>query len=92
MVTIAERDGALFLMFHKTGEGLWAEGPVQVCGKEGDLQARIPENLLRVGPAAHWIVRRALRNDPRFSLRRDSTGQLAIATAGWSSQFTASGD
>ncbi|HSV45338.1 MAG TPA: hypothetical protein VLJ58_06055 [Ramlibacter sp.] len=87
VVTITEREGALHLEFHKTQQGLWAEGQAQVCGAGGQLQARIAKSRIRPGPAAHWILRNSLAQGATFSLNRQASGQLRIATPGWSGMF-----
>jgi hypothetical protein len=86
-VAISERDGALFLAFHKAQEGLWAEGVAVVCEAGDDLEARIAQDRIRLGPAAHWILRQSLGRGASFSLRRVAPGRLRIATPGWSGVF-----
>ncbi len=86
-VAISECDGALFLAFHKAQEGLWAEGAATVCESGDDLEARIAQDRIRLGPAAHWILRQSLGRGASFSLRRVAPGRLRIATPGWSGVF-----
>lgn len=88
VVSISEQDGSLFLGFIKTREGLWAEGPVAVCASNAELEARIARNRIHVGPAAHWLLRHSLGEGATFTLRRLATGQLRIATPGWSGIFS----
>jgi len=91
VVTLSERDGALFLAFNKTHEGLWAEGRVDVCASSSantDLEARIAKGRIRVGPAAHWLLRQSLGQGATFALRKLGSGQLRIATPGWSGVFS----
>ena len=53
LLSIGERDGALFVAFVKSGEGLWAEGATVVCrnGNDFDVQvgSRSSFTLTRVG-------------------------------------------
>jgi hypothetical protein len=89
VLTIAAREGALVLEFVKTREGLWADGPAAICpGPEG-LQARFAAGSLRIGPAAHWIVRHSMAAGATFTLRRLPSGELKVATNGWSGIFAA---
>lgn len=87
VVSIAERDDTLFLEFTKTREGLWAEGQAKVCGSERHLEARLRRGGLRLGPAAHWILRQSFGQGATFVLSRLPGGQLRIATPGWSGLF-----
>lgn len=87
VVVIAERDDALFLEFTKAREGLWAEGQAKVCGSGARLEARLRRGGLRLGPAAHWILRQSLGHGATFVLSRLPGGQLRIATPGWSGLF-----
>jgi len=85
VVSILERDGSLFMEFLKTREGLWAEGTVVICTAGAGLEARI--SRVRLGPAAHWLVRQAIGQGATFALSRLATGQLRIATPGWHGVF-----
>lgn len=87
VVAIAERDDALFLEFTKTQEGLWAEGSAKVCGSGARFEARLRRAGLRLGPAAHWILRHSIGPGTVFVLSRLPGGQLRIATPGWSGLF-----
>ena len=48
-LSILEKEGALFLAFVKTGEGLWIEGASVVCRNCSDLEARFVADRARVG-------------------------------------------
>ena len=85
IVSIMEREGALFLEFRKTHEGLWAEGAAVICRAGAGLEARIGQ--IRMGPAAHWILRQSMGRGSTFVLMRQATGQLHIATPGWKGDF-----
>lgn len=89
VVSIREQDGSLHMEFQKTREGLWAEGAAVICaasaGSAG-LEARL--SRLRAGPAAHWLLRHSMGQDPTFTLSRLATGQLRIATPGWHGVFS----
>jgi hypothetical protein len=89
VVSILEQDGSLFLRFRKTGEGLWAEGAALVCAVDRDLQARISRSRLQIGPAAHWIFRLSAPEGARFTLTRQASGLMRVATPGWSGSFAA---
>lgn len=87
VLAIGERDGALFLEFTKTREGLWAEGRARICSSGSRLEARLRRGAMQLGPAAHWIVRQSLGQGATFVLSRLPGGHLRIATPGWSGLF-----
>ena len=88
IVSITEKDGSIFLEFVKAREGLWAEGAAVICKSNTDLEARMKKGRIRVGPAAHWILRHSIGQDGTFVLSRLATGQLRIATPGWHGSFS----
>jgi hypothetical protein len=85
IVSILEKDGSLFLVFMKTREGLWAEGAAVICKTHAGIEAHISQ--LRMGPAAHWILRLSAGQGRTFAISRQSTGQLLITTPGWNGVF-----
>ncbi len=88
VMSIVEGNGSLLLGFTKTGEGLWAESSGVICKSGTDLEARFSEKQIRLGPAAGWFLRRALRNGGKFTLTKLGSDQLRIATRGWSGEFS----
>jgi hypothetical protein len=88
VVSIGENNGTLSLEFIKTAEGLWLEGPGVVCKTGDDLEARFSGQQIRLGPAANWVLRYALRNGGKFTLTKLGPDQLRIATSGWSGVFS----
>lgn len=88
LVSIQENQGALFLEFMKTKEGLWAESPGVICQADGDLEFHFSEAQIRVGPAANWALRYALSRGGKFNLKRLESGQLNISTRGWNGVFS----
>jgi len=88
VVSILEKNGNLFLEFIKTKEGLWAESIGVMCKSGSDIETRFTGDQIRLGPAANWLLRQALRRDGKFRLTRIGTGQLRIATNGWSGIFS----
>ena len=87
MVSILERDGALFLQFLKTQEGLWAESTGAICTVGETLEARFDSAHVRLGPAANWILKLALGTGGKFTLARHDALQLKISTSGWQGLF-----
>jgi hypothetical protein len=88
VVSILERNSTLSLEFVKTSEGLWAESTGVVCSQGADLQIRFTAGQIRVGPAANWFLRSALGQGGKFTLTKFDSGQLRIATSGWSGIFS----
>ncbi|HVZ45716.1 MAG TPA: hypothetical protein VHA82_18050 [Ramlibacter sp.] len=86
VMSLAQRDGVLFMQFYKTHEGLWAQGPVAVCASNDEVVAEIAPGRVALGPAAHWLLRQALANGARFRLARLGR-RLRVATTGWSGIF-----
>ncbi|MDP1928956.1 MAG: hypothetical protein Q8K62_10650 [Thiobacillus sp.] len=88
VMSVVENNGFLFLEFTKTGEGLWAESRGVICKTGTDFEARFAGNQIRLGPAANWMLRTALRNGGKFTLSKLGSDQLRIATSGWSGVFS----
>jgi hypothetical protein len=87
VVSIGEKNGALLLLFTKTGEGLWAESAGALCQTGADLEIRFTRQQIRVGPAAGWVVRHALGGGGTFTLTTLGAQRLRIATSGWDGIF-----
>lgn len=87
LVQVSDQEGRLALRFVKTRAGLWAEGPAEICRSDSGIEARIPREAIRVGPAAPWLLRQAMGQGARFLLARLPDGQLRIGSAGWSGVF-----
>jgi hypothetical protein len=88
LVSILEQDDALSLQFIKTSEGLWAQAAGVLCRAGPDFEIRFAAEQIRVGPAAHWVLRFALRGGGKFTLATLGATKLRIATNGWSGTFS----
>ena len=88
VMSIVENNGSILLEFTKTGEGLWAESLSVICKTGTDFEARFSGKQIRLGPAASWILRNALRNGGKFTLTKLGSDQLRIATSSWSGIFS----
>jgi hypothetical protein len=88
LMSIVENNGSLFMEFTKTGEGLWAESRGVICKTGTDFEARFTGEQIRLGPAAGWILRHALKNGGKFKLTKLGADQLRIATSSWSGIFS----
>ncbi|MBT9540854.1 hypothetical protein [Thiobacillus sp.] len=88
VMSIVENNGSLFMEFTKTGEGLWAESRGVICKTGTDFEARFTGEQIRLGPAAGWILRQALKNGGKFKLTKLGSDQLRIATSSWSGIFS----
>jgi len=88
LVSILEKNGTLFLEFVKTAEGLWAESTGVICKKGNDLETRFSGEQVRLGPAANWVLRYALKNGGKFTLTRLGAEQLHISTSAWQGVFS----
>jgi hypothetical protein len=90
MVSILEKNGALFVEFIKTRQGLWAESFGVICKTDVDLEIRFTREQIHFGPAASWVLRYALGNGGKFTLTKLGPKTLRIATTGWSGIFNQS--
>lgn len=88
-VAISESQGALFVIFIKAREGLWAESAGRICKAGADLEVRFASGQIRLGPAANWMLRAVLGQGGSFTLTRLGADRLRIATTGWSGEFVA---
>ncbi len=88
LMSIDESNGFLVLGFTKTGEGLWAQSTGVICKSGAVFEARFSAQQIRLGPAAGWLLRSALKNGGRFTLTKLAPDQLRIATRGWSGEFS----
>jgi hypothetical protein len=91
VVSILEKNGALLMEFTKTSEGLWAESAGIICQAGHELEIRFAGDQARLGPAAGWPLRLALRNGGRFTLSQIGGDRLGIATTGWHGTFSPKG-
>ena len=87
LVNIAENKGVLNMAFSKTSEGLWAESSGVICKTATGLETRFSGDQIHVGPAAHWVLRYALKKGGKFTLTQLGSDQLRIATSGWRGTF-----
>lgn len=87
VLRIAPDGSGLRLSFVKSGEGLWAEGPVRICRRAARVQAEVGAAEWRLGPAAGWVMRQLLSAGAVFELELHGNGRLRVVTAGWSGDF-----
>jgi hypothetical protein len=88
VVTILEKNDSIFLTFVKEKEGLWAESTGLICQVGNDLEIEFTGNQIRFGPAANWVLKLAIGNGGKFSLRRTGNEGLQIKTSGWEGLFS----
>jgi hypothetical protein len=87
-VSILEKDGAIFLEFIKTGQGLWAQSAGELCRSGAQLEIRFRADQIHTGPAANWVLRLARGQGGAFTLTRLASDRMRIATSGWSGIFS----
>ncbi len=90
VVKITEQKNQLFLQFVKTKEGLWAEGTADIC-KDEDIVASISKEQIKLGKAAHWVIKMSMSGGAKFKLRLIKKDVLKISTIGWSGEFSPEG-
>lgn len=86
-VSILEKEGALWLEFIKTREGLWAQSAGVICRSGHEFETRFGPEQIRFGPASSWLLRVALANGGKFTLTQLGPDKLRIAGGGWSGTF-----
>lgn len=89
VLSMAEREGTLFLSFVKSHEGLWAEGTGVICMRGTKLEVRFHPDTLVVGSTANWALRYSLGHGASFSLSRLDALRMKVSTIGWTGTFTA---
>src|SRR3569833_795233 len=87
VMSIVENHGSLFLEFTKTGEGLWAESRGVICKTGTDVEDRFSGEQIRLGPAASWLLRLALKNKGKNKQTKNKTDQKRNTTNQWSGIF-----
>jgi len=86
-ITVSEQEGKLYMVFNKTKEGIWAEGPAQVCESEGDLKLKIIGKTIKLGQAAPWPIRWSMSDGASLGLKFKASDKLHVSTTGWSGDF-----
>jgi hypothetical protein len=87
VVTISELGRKLHLDFNKTKEGLWASGGADICAVDGKVIAHITKDHIRLGKAAHWVVKMSMSGGAKFTLKYSAPDKLHISTFGWKGDF-----
>lgn len=87
-VSVLEKEGALWLEFIKTREGLWAQSAGAICRSDHHFETRFGPQQIHLGPAASWMLRLALANGGKFTLTKLGSDKLRIAGGGWSGIFS----
>ena len=86
-ITVSEKEGKLYMVFNKTNEGIWAEGPAQVCESEGSLKLRVTGKMIKLGSAAPWPIRFTMSGGANLGLKFKAADKLHVSTTGWSGDF-----
>lgn len=86
VVTISEKENKIFLEFNKTKEGLWASGTADIC-KDEEIVADIRKDQIKLGKAAHWVLKMSMKNGAKFTLTKLKPLVLKISTFGWKGEF-----
>ncbi len=87
VVTLSERDAKVHLEFDKTKEGLWASGGADICKIDGKVVAHITKDHIKLGKAAHWVVKMSMSGGAKFTLAYLAPNSLHISTFGWKGDF-----
>jgi hypothetical protein len=86
-INMEVRGEALYFIFDKTKEGVWAEGVVDVCKEKEGLSAEIAGKDIKVGPQAPRVIRWTMGGGATFHLKLKDADHLHVSTFGWSGDF-----
>jgi len=88
VLSIEEKKGKLHIQFVKEKEGLWAESTGYICQVGQTLEIEFTGDEIRLGPAANWVLKLAMNNGGKFSLKKMGSAEMSIKTSGWQGLFS----
>ena len=91
-IHLKDEASKIYLVFKKSKEGLWAEGPAKLCKGEGGLVlAKISKQNIKLGEALPTLIRwgfsAAGANFRLLPLGTKEKPELKISTVGWGGVF-----
>jgi hypothetical protein len=86
-IQITEQSGKLYFTFDKTQDGIWAEGPAQICDEDGKLVLSVTGKNIKLGKAAPWPVRWSMGGGTNLRLNFSTADKLHVSATGWSGDF-----
>lgn len=87
IIDLSPRDSQLYFIFDKSKEGIWAEGPAEICKDQENLEARISGDKIKLGKSAPMVIRLSMSSGAKFKLKFKDSEHLHVSTFGWSGDF-----
>jgi hypothetical protein len=94
-IHLKDENSKVYLVFNKSKEGPWAEGPAKLCRAEGSLvNAKISKQNVKLGSALPTLIRwgfsAAGANFRLLPMGTKEKPELKISTVGWGGVFVPS--
>lgn len=87
VLKMSNKNEKLYFVFDKTKEGVWAEGPIEVCKSGEKLLVKISGQDIKVGSEAPRLIRWSMSGGATFRLQLKSKELMHVSITGWSGDF-----
>lgn len=87
VLKMSSREDKLYFVFDKTKEGIWAEGPIEVCKEKDKLLVKISGKDIKVGSEAPRLIRWSMSGGATFRLQLKTKELMHVSITGWSGDF-----
>lgn len=87
LIKMSTRENRLYFVFDKTKEGVWAEGPIEVCPDRDNFLIKISGQDITVGESAPRLIRWSMNRGATFRLKLKAKDQMHVSVTGWSGDF-----
>jgi hypothetical protein len=87
VITVKEQNSKLYFTFDKTKEGIWAEGPAQICHEDDEMVLKVSGKDIKLGTEAPWPLRISMSGGTKLRLKFKDTENLHVSATGWSGDF-----
>lgn len=87
VLKMSNKNEKLYFVFDKTREGIWAEGPIEVCKSGEKLLVKISGKDIKVGREAPRLIRWSMSGGATFRLHLKSKELMHVSITGWSGDF-----
>ena len=87
VLKMSNKNEKLYFVFDKTREGIWAEGPIEVCKSGEKVLVKISGKDIQVGSKAPRLIRWSMSGGATFRLHLKSKELMHVSITGWSGDF-----
>lgn len=87
IIKMSTQNDKMYFVFDKTKEGVWAEGPIEICPDKDILLVKISGKNIKVGDAAPRLVKWSMSGGATFKLKLKSKELMHVSITGWSGDF-----